>query len=329
MKYADLSTWLENDAAHHCVIEERGDKKNLVKIPYDDDFDFLYYQRVCNGNNLSRTQAFYYCGIYNKLDGRLYDLQSVLKGKLPDIDSGKTVFSLRDDFEASVRSFITNIVDDNVDNLRSPFFEDESYQQKLDHFKEYYAESAVRQKFLDGEIADDVKFHCDYDCDRFEEAQIIRYLKYPSAAVEEAATEYWQTHQDDMLLELYKNDHIKDCLEKLEAQEDTRFHRQRNISKAINESGAKSVNVTIQRDGTDFTFKYPAFNLGCNGYMDYHSWDMPAKDRENFRNMFEEGSRFFPQEITAITYRGKQIYEAEPWGAGETPVEDEGSTMKM
>ena len=79
MKYADLSTWLENDAAHHCVIEERGDKKNLVKIPYDDDFDFLYYQRVCNGNNLSRTQAFYYCGIYNKLDGRLYDLQSVLK----------------------------------------------------------------------------------------------------------------------------------------------------------------------------------------------------------------------------------------------------------
>lgn len=63
--------------------------------------------------------------------------------------------------------------------------------------------------------------------------------------------------------------------------------------------------------------------------MDYHSWDMPAKDRENFRNMFEEGSRFFPQEITAITYRGKQIYEAEPWGAGETPVEDEGSTMKM
>ena len=32
MKYADLSTWLENDAAHHCVIEERGDKKNLVKF---------------------------------------------------------------------------------------------------------------------------------------------------------------------------------------------------------------------------------------------------------------------------------------------------------
>ena len=254
MTYADFADWLENDAAHHCVVEERGDKKNLVKIPYDDDFDFLYYQRVYNGNNLSRTQAFYYCGLYNKLDGKLYDLQSVLKGKLPELDSGKTIRTIQDEFESAVRSFINDIVDDNVDNLRSPFFENESYQQKLDHFKEYYAEAVIRQKFLDGESAEDVKFQCDYDCDRFEESQMIRFLKYPTAAVEEAATGYWQTHQDDMLLDLYMNEHVKDCLEKLEAQEDTRFHRQRNISKAVNESGAKSVNVTIQRDGKDFTF---------------------------------------------------------------------------
>ena len=245
------------------------------------------------------------------------------------MDSGKTIRTLQDEFEAAVRSFINDIVDDNVDNLRSPFFENESYQQKLDHFKEYYAEAVIRQKFLDGESAEDVKFQCDYDCDRFEESQMIRFIKYPTAAVEEAATGYWQTHQDDMLLELYKNDHIKDCLGKLEAQEDTRFHRQRNISKAINESGAKSVNVTIQRDGKDFTFKYPAFNLGCNAYMDYHSWDMPAKDRENFRNMFEESSRFYPQEITSISYRGKTIYEAEPWGVEDTPDEYETNPMKM
>ena len=80
---ADLADWLENDADRHCTVEERGDRKHLVKVPYDDDFDFLYYQRVCNGNNLSRNQAFYYCGFYNKLDGKLYDLQSVLIGKCP------------------------------------------------------------------------------------------------------------------------------------------------------------------------------------------------------------------------------------------------------
>lgn len=329
MTYTDLADWLENDADRHCIVEERGDRKNLIKVPYDDDFDFLYYQRACNGNNLSRNQAFYYCGFYNKLDGRLYDLQSVLRGKCPELYSGKTIRSIQDEFQTAVRGFIENIVDNNVDNLRSPFFEDASYQQKFDHFREYYVDSEVRQRFLNDGTADDVKFHCDYDCNRFEEAQMIRYLKYPTAAVEEAATEYWQTHQDDMLLKLYMNEHVRDRLEKLEAQEDTRFHRQRNISKAINESGAKSVNVTIQRDGKDFTFKYDAYKLGCNAYMDYHSWDMSAKDRENFRNMFEEGSRFFPQEVTAITYRGKTIYEAEPWGIDEAPDEGESFDMKM
>ena len=249
MRIEDLSQWIENDDARYAVVQENNSRETFVKIPYDEDFDFIYHQRGHHGNSLSRNQAFYYCGLYNKLDGMVYDLQNPLKGSLPELDSGKTIRTLQDEFEAAVRSFINNIVDNNVDNLRSPFFENESYQQKLDHFKEYYAEAVIRQKFLDGESAEDVKFQCDYDCGRFEEAQMIRFLKYPTAAVEEAATEYWQAHQDDMLLDLYMNDHVRDCLEKLEAKEDTRFHRQRNISKAINESGAKSVNVTIQRDG--------------------------------------------------------------------------------
>lgn len=329
MKFEDLSQWIENDDARYAVVQENNSRETFVKIPYDEDFDFIYHQRGHHENSLSRNQAFYYCGLYNKLDGMVYDLQGPLEGNLTEIDSDKDIHMLGEEFKSAVREFIENIVDDNIDNLRSPFFEDDNYQHKLDHFKEYYAESTVRQLFLDGKTSDDVKFGCEYSCGRFEEAQMIRFLKYPTAAVEEAATQYWQTHQDDMLLDLYMNEHIKDCLEKLEAKEDTRFHRQRNISKAINESGAKSVNVTIQRDGKDFTFKYDAYKLGCNAYMDYHSWDMPAKDRENFRNMFEEGSRFYPQEITAITYRGKTIYEAEPWGVEDTPDESESNTMKM
>lgn len=137
MKFEDLSQWIENDDARYAVVQENNSGETFVKIPYDEDFDFVYHQRVSTGKNLSRNQAFYYCGIYNKLDGKLYDLQNPLKGSLPELDSGKTIRTLQDEFEAAVRSFINNIVDNNVDNLRSPFFENESYQQKLDHFKEY------------------------------------------------------------------------------------------------------------------------------------------------------------------------------------------------
>lgn len=126
MRIEDLSQWIENDDARYAVVQENNSRETFVKIPYDEDFDFIYHQRGHHGNSLSRNQAFYYCGLYNKLDGMVYDLQTPLKGSLPELDSGKTIRTLQDEFEAAVRSFINNIVDNNVDNLRSPFFENES-----------------------------------------------------------------------------------------------------------------------------------------------------------------------------------------------------------
>ena len=137
MRIEDLSQWIENDDARYAVVQENNSRETFVKIPYDEDFDFIYHQRGHRENSLSRNQAFYYCGLYNKLDGMVYDLQNPLKGSLSDLDSGKTIRTIQDEFESAVRCFINDIVDNNVDNLRSPFFENESYQQKLDHFKEF------------------------------------------------------------------------------------------------------------------------------------------------------------------------------------------------
>lgn len=331
MKYEDLSRWIENEGARYAIVQENNERETFVKIPYDEDFDFIYHQRGYHENNLSRNQAFYYCGLYNKLDGMVYDLQDPLDGHLTEIDAGKDIHMVGDEFKSAVCELIERIVDNNIENLRSLFFEDEKYQHRLDQFKEYYAENTVRQLFLDGKTSEDVKFNCEYSVGRFEEAQMIRYLKYPTATVEEAATQYWQTHQDDMLLDMYMNEHIKDGLEKFEAKEDSIYHRQRNIIEAINKSGAKTVGITIQREDETFSFRYPAFNLGSNTFAEYNVWDIPQKDRENLKNMFEEGSRFYPQEITAITFRGKTIYEAEPFGINEDLDDDEdyGNDMEM
>ena len=62
MTYADFADWLENDAAHHCVVEERGDKKNLVKIPYDDDVVHRHFITAVFTINL--TANFMTCKAY-------------------------------------------------------------------------------------------------------------------------------------------------------------------------------------------------------------------------------------------------------------------------
>ena len=91
MRIEDLSQWIANDDARYAVVQENNSRETFVKIPYDEDFDFIYHQRGHRENSLSRNQAFYYCGLYNKLDGMVYDLQNPLKGSLSDLDSGKTI----------------------------------------------------------------------------------------------------------------------------------------------------------------------------------------------------------------------------------------------
>lgn len=38
---------------------------------------------------------------------------------------------------------------------------------------------------------------------------MLKYLRYPTAAVEQAATDYWSNHQDDILFKLRKNEIIR------------------------------------------------------------------------------------------------------------------------
>ena len=68
MRIEDLSQWIEDDDARYAIVQENNSRETFVKIPYDEDFDFIYHQRGHHGNSLSRNQAFYYCGLYNKLD---------------------------------------------------------------------------------------------------------------------------------------------------------------------------------------------------------------------------------------------------------------------
>lgn len=58
MKYEDLTQWVENEAARYAVVQEKNAKETFVKIPYDEDFDFIYHQRGYHENSLSRNQAF-------------------------------------------------------------------------------------------------------------------------------------------------------------------------------------------------------------------------------------------------------------------------------
>nr|WP_316626672.1 hypothetical protein [uncultured Ruminococcus sp.] len=338
--YSELSKWLQDDITKPAAIRNGDYADTIIRVPYDDDFDFLFHQNSYNGEPLTVNANMAYCGIYNKLDGQLYDVKFPLKGKLDDMDSTKSMLDIEQQFNDDVRAFIEGVVGNDVDHLRSPSFEDAKYDNRLDDFRRNYADSIVTRMYLGGDSADDIRFQCGYYLDRSSSALMLRYLKYHDATVEEAATGYWQTHQDDMLLELRKNEILREKLRVLEANPNHPLHKQKAVMDAVKDSGAKTVNVTIIKGGEEYSFKYSADRL--SRYMEgkYSAWDMPSKDRDGFYERFGRYSDFTPEDITEISYRGKTLYEADSLMPSEsadedfsddmdTEDEDEGFSMSM
>ena len=338
--YSELSKWLQDDITKPAAIRNGDYADTIIRVPYDDDFDFLFHQNSYNGEPLTVNANMAYCGIYNKLDGQLYDVKFPLKGKLDDMDSTKSMLDIEQQFNDDVRAFIEGVVGNDVDHLRSPSFEDAKYDNRLDDFRRNYADSIVTRMYLGGDSADDIRFQCGYYLDRSSSALMLRYLKYRDATVEEAATGYWQTHQDDMLLELRKNEILREKLRVLEANPNHPLHKQKAVMDAVKDSGAKTVNVTIIKGGEEYSFKYSADRL--SRYMEgkYSAWDMPSKDRDGFYERFGRYSDFTPEDITEISYRGKTLYEADSLmpsesadedfsGDMDTEDEDEGFSMSM
>ncbi len=333
--YSELSKWLQDDITKPAVIRSGDYVDTVVRVPYDDDFDFIFHQNSYNGEPLTVNANMAYCGIYNKLDGQLYDVKFPLKGKLDDMDSTKSMLDIEQQFNDDVRAFIKGVVGNDVDHLRSPSFEDAKYDNRLDDFRRNYADSIVTRMYLGGDSADDIRFQCGYYLDRSSSALMLRYLKYRDATVEEAATGYWQTHQDDMLLELRKNEILREKLRVLEANPNHPLHKQKAVMDAVKDSGAKTVNVTIIKGGEEYSFKYSADRLSRYMEEKYSAWDMPSKDRDGFYERFGRYSDFTPEDITEISYRGKTLYEADSLMPSESADEDflddedEGFSMSM
>ena len=320
--YSELSKWLQDDITKPAVIRNGDYADTIIRVPYDDDFDFLFHQNSYNGEPLTVNANMAYCGIYNKLDGQLYDVKFPLKGKLDDMDSTKSMLDIEQQFNDDVRAFIEGVVGNDVDHLRSPSFEDAKYDNRLDDFRRNYADSIVTRMYLGGDSADDIRFQCGYYLDRSSSALMLRYLKYRDATVEEAATGYWQTHQDDMLLELRKNEILREKLRVLEANPNHPLHKQKAVMDAVKDSGAKTVNVTIINGVKEYRFKYSADRLSRYMEEKYSAWDMPSKDRDGFYERFGRYSDFTPEDITEISYRGKTLYEADSLMPDENVDED-------
>ena len=92
---------------------------------------------------------------------------------------------------------------------------------------------------------------------------------------------------------------------------DSPLHRVKAISEAIKTSGAKTVTVTVQKNGEELSFRTGTTPLRGR-YNSYSTSHIAAADRQEFERLFGRSANYCAEDITRITYGKKTLYETPP-----------------
>ena len=141
------------------------------------------------------------------------------------------------------------------------------------------------------------------------EDTLLSYLKSPEDYIKTTAEQYMRDNQEEFLAQFLKKDALLAEYQMLSQDSDAPVYRMRAITDALQKSGAKTVNVTVQKNGVELTFKTSAESLkGLKSQ--YSTWYIAPSDRLQFRHLFGAGSDYSAEDIIRIAYGRSTLYEA-------------------
>lgn len=307
----ELMQWLASDLPEpvKCFQKQR-ECFAILRVYIAPAFDYLYEQSHYHGEAIQRGEAFEYAGIYCRKDGKLYDAQYVLCDLLPECkDDLRTRgrVHLAEQLQADVRARVCTMVGNDRRNLTVTALSKEKALE-LEAFRRRQALDRATRYYLSGRSIEDAVFQCSYMPERWSDQNLLRYILAPDDYTQQEATAYFETHQEQILLELLEYDAILAAWRTILDDPQHRLHIVRRIRDAVSQSGAKRVWVTIHKDGKELTFQTDAHTLCTDCSNSYNRWDILPQDRRRFEETFGRYAEYGPEEVTCITYAKKTLY---------------------
>ena len=306
----DFLSWLGQTEKNTCMVQSAGMTYYFVRVAKNEAFDYLYCQREYSGKELARGGAFKYAGIYCRNDGELYDGQYDVLGLAGEDIEERSAGQLREDLQRNVRQLVEATIGNDRRNLQIAELSDPELLRKLKNEQDYYAKSKARERFLDAAEFEPPSFRCFYEAGNWTEESLLSYILDPQGYAAKEAAAYMEENQEEMLFDFLYNDVELAEYQALVDDRDNPVHIVKKIMAAMNTTSAKTVNVTIYKDGEKFSFKTEAQELrrDCKDY--YSTWNIVAADRRKFEQRFGRHAEYYPQEIVRITYARAVLYEA-------------------
>ena len=319
----DFQRWLGLGTASLAICQSEKTTATLLRLEKNSSVDYLY-QTAAQDNSISWNNQVLFCGVYDRKNRALYLTKDAanlfMKGQFPFVaESGP---SMVNEINSAVNGHVESIIANDRSNL--PIQEITGWQAS--HDLEYYRdhgvkESVIRQFFSNQEP--DGQFHSDYKLDELPETAFIAYITDPELFVQTEAEQYIKNNQEKFLLQFLKTDALLAEYQALMQDTDNPIHRMKAITDAVKGCGAKTVTVTVQKDGQELTFKAAANSL--TGHRNYYStYDILSSDRREFEHTFGKYADYNAENVVRITYGRNTIYEAPA-----APAEEMGPVMQM
>lgn len=276
----------------------------VSKVSYNDKVDIIYSLRSYSGELFNLNSPFKYSGIYDKENNKLFDLEyniicDILNWDYGDerlIDSSQLYELISDDVNDKIR----NLVNDS---------KDEMFDLKDAELGEEITDNDVIKDFIGGYTH--LTFEDNYiEYSTEKPKDILDYLTNKKDFIEEQAREFILDHQSEILKGLTISREKRKTLKKIEDDKNHPYHKIKAIRDTIKDKNYVTINLTINKDEIEQTFKYNAASLvsSYNSKLSYYNIEK-VSDRDKFEENFGKWSDFEYRDITKITYGKNTIYE--------------------
>ena len=307
-----FSNWLASGDAGPCCFRDGGHTYIMVRIEKSADFEYLFCQQLYHKEALSRGGTFKYAGIYCRKDGLLYDIQYSFSdiAESPEAVQERSSETLREKLKEAVQEKVEAVIGNDRGNLQIAEITDSELLSRLEYIHNYDAKDTARRRYLDTVDFEAQTFSCHYAPDRWKEDSLLSYIADPEGYAQKQAEDYMAENQENMLFDFLYHDAVLKEYRAILADTKNPVHLIKKISAAMAATSAKTVNVTIRKNETEFTFKTEAFSLRGDCGSHYNSWSIVAADRRKFEELFGRSADYTPEEILRITYARNVLYEA-------------------
>lgn len=285
----------------------RNDTLLIIKYYYDDN-NILLYTQFNYENDLDINKRLEYSGFYNLKSNTFYDTTYNLKDII-DIKNIVFLNELKEKIKSLVLKKCMEIIKKDfkdIDVLKSKIKLNDLDKRSIEEIKNYSSKQVAKQYFLEGKSIDDINI-CITNTPKIYFEHVIKYIDNIDCAIDEIANKYINDNFKNIYLnylytEMYKKEFLK-----IQNDKNNTLHLRKAIKESITDQ--KTVNVTIFKDDKEFSFKTDTdvFKYGiCCDY--YSAYNIAAKDRQKFYDLFGRSADYTASEIVKITYSKKVLY---------------------